>query len=103
MPSVSLLAAGVALSIIFATQTEKIARLYFVDLLGAALGAAIVIPALTLLTPPGVVFLAGLFFAIAGARLAREISGFWRNLSLVATVILLAGVILPNDVVLSFW
>ena len=91
------LAAGVALSIIFATHTEKIARLYFVDLLGAALGAAIVIPALTLLTPPGVVFLAGLFFAIAGARLAREISGFWRNLSLVATVILLAGVILPNS------
>jgi MFS family permease len=91
------LAAGVALSTIFATHTEKIARLYFVDLLGAALGAAIVIPALTLLTPPGVVFLAGLVFAVAGARLAREIPGLWRNLCLAATAVLLVGVILPNS------
>jgi len=46
------LAGGIALSIIFATQTERIGRLYFVDLLGAAVGCIIIIPAITWITPP---------------------------------------------------
>ncbi len=91
------LAAGVALAMIFATHTEKIARLYFVDLLGAALGAALVIPALTWITPPGVVFLSGLVLALAGARLAREISGIWSGLGAIAAAGLLVGVLSPGS------
>ena len=69
------LAAGIALSKIFAAHTERIGRLYFADLIGAALGAAIVIPLLSWITPPGTVFLSGFVFALAGARLAREVPG----------------------------
>jgi len=64
------LAAGVALAKIFASQTDRIGKLYAIDLLGAALGCAIVIPAITIISPPGSVFLAGLAFAFAGLPLA---------------------------------
>ncbi len=90
------LAAGVALSTIFAAHTERIGRLYFADLIGAALGAAIVIPAITWITPPGTVFLSGFVFALAGARLAREVPGPWPKIGAVAAVVLLMGVLAPG-------
>lgn len=90
------LAAGIALSTIFAAHTERIGRLYFADLIGAALGAAIVIPALTWITPPGTVFLAGFVFALAGARLAREVDGPWGKLAAASAVVLLLGVLAPG-------
>jgi len=90
------LSAGIALSSIFAAHTERIGRLYFADLLGAALGAALVIPALTWLTPPGTVFLAGLVFALAGARLAGEIGGPWAKTAAASAVVLLIGVLVPG-------
>jgi len=62
--------AGLALATIFATQTERINRLYFADLLGAGLGCALSIPLITTISPPGCVMVAGLAFAVAGARLA---------------------------------
>jgi len=64
------LAGGLALATIFSTQTARINRLYFADLLGAGLGCAACIPLMTLISPPGCVMLAGLLFALAGARLA---------------------------------
>jgi spermidine synthase len=67
---VPFLAGGIALAKIFASQTERIGRLYAIDLLGAALGCAIVIPAISTISPPGTVFLAGLAFAFAGLPLA---------------------------------
>jgi spermidine synthase len=71
---VPFLCAGVALSIIFATQTQQISRLYFADLLGAAIGCAAVIPLLTWVTPPGTVLLSGAIFAAAGMRVAANTS-----------------------------
>ena len=90
------LAAGIALSTIFAAHTERIGRLYFADLIGAALGAAIVIPALSWITPPGTVFLAGFVFALAGARLMPEVPGPWGKMGAAAAVVLLIGVLAPS-------
>lgn len=93
---VPFLSAGIALAKIFASQTERISRLYAVDLLGAALGCAIVIPAITIISPPGSVFLAGLAFALAGLPLAL---GAGRPATIPATIIalgLLAGVLFPG-------
>jgi hypothetical protein len=67
---VPFLAGGIALAKIFASQTERIGRLYAIDLPGAALGCAIVIPAITFISPPGTIFLSGLAFALAGLPLA---------------------------------
>lgn len=71
-------AAGVALATVFATKTERIGRLYFADLVGAAVGCVLIIPALIWFTPPGVVLLAGFLFAIAGIGLAREAGPRWQ-------------------------
>ena len=71
-------AAGVALAIVFATKTERIGRLYFADLVGAAVGCVLIIPALVWLTAPGVVLLSGFLFAIAGIGLAREAGPRWQ-------------------------
>ncbi|MFP6663982.1 MAG: hypothetical protein VCC00_07290 [Deltaproteobacteria bacterium] len=71
-------AAGVALATIFATNTERIGRLYFADLVGAALGCVFIIPALVWFTPPGVVLLAGFLFSIAGIGLAKEAGVKWQ-------------------------
>jgi hypothetical protein len=90
------LAGGIALSIIFATQTERIGRLYFVDLLGAAVGCIIIIPAITWITPPGAVLLAGLAFALAGIRLAREAGPRWFQASAALAVLALVGAAFPG-------
>ena len=62
--------AGLALATIFATQTERINRLYFADLLGAGIGCAVCIPLIAAISPPGCVMAAGFVFAAAGLRLA---------------------------------
>src|SRR5437867_761797 len=61
---------GLALATIFATQTERINRLYFADLLGAGIGCAVCIPLIAAISPPGCVMAAGFVFAAAGLRLA---------------------------------
>jgi spermidine synthase len=93
---VPFLAAGIALAKIFASQTERIGRLYAVDLLGAALGCAIVIPAISTITPPGSVFLAGCAFAVAGLPLARRAGGAALAPVAGAALALLVGVLFPG-------
>lgn len=90
------LAAGVALAKIFASQTERIGRLYAVDLLGAALGCAIVIPAISTISPPGAVFLAGLAFAFAGLPLALRSGRAALVPVALAAVGLALGVVFPR-------
>jgi hypothetical protein len=94
---VPFLAGGLALATIFSTQTERINRLYFADLLGAGLGCAICVPLMTVISPPGCVMLAGAFFALGGLRLAAVES---RNLLLVplggVLLALLGGAVAPS-------
>ena len=63
-------AAGLAIAGIFTTRPEAFHRLYFADLLGAGLACAVVIPAISWLSPPGSVLLGGLVMTAAGVRLA---------------------------------
>ncbi len=93
---VPFLAAGIALSTIFATRTEDISRLYGADLVGAAVGAALVIPLLTSITPPGTVFLAGAAFALAGILLAKTLEPRWRSAATASLVLCLVAVAFPT-------
>ena len=61
-------AAGLAVATVFSTQTQRINRLYFADLLGAGLGCAVSVPLMRALSPPGCIQLAGLFFSLAAVR-----------------------------------
>ena len=90
------LAAGIALAVIFSGDTEDIARLYSVDLLGAALACILVIPALTWLTPPGTILLGGVALATAGLRSAPKLSPLARPALGVLMAVLLLGVVFPS-------
>jgi len=90
------LAAGLAISAIFAANAEGINRLYFFDLLGAGIGCAISVPLMAMISPPGCVVLAGVIFAVAGLPLAvREARSLVVPLVVVAAV-LLPGVVFPD-------
>ena len=65
------LAVGLAVSTILATNTDRVHRLYFYDLIGAGLGCAMAVPVLLVFTPPGAIMLTGLVFAVAGLPAAR--------------------------------
>jgi len=69
-------AIGMTLAALFSAAGPALAMLYAVDLIGAAAGCALAIPAMNLLTPPGTVMAAAAAFALAacvtpGARPAR--------------------------------
>ena len=86
-------AAGLALARIFSTAGDRINRLYFTDLVGAAVGCAICIPLIGTIWPPGCVMAAGLLFTLAGVRLAAT-----RSLVVLAPLALglLAGAAFPS-------
>ena len=63
---------GVVIAAVFAAHPARIHRLYFADLLGAAIGCSLVVPLLKWLTPPGTVVLCGLLFAMASLPLAAR-------------------------------
>jgi len=99
---VPFLAAGTALATIFSSQTEDIGKLYFSDLIGAALGCAIVIPAITWVTPPGTVFLSGLAFTLASVPLARDAGRSWSTTAMALAAVFVVAVLgagrLPDPV-----
>lgn len=90
------LCAGLGLAAIFATQTERIGRLYFADLVGAALGAAIVIPLLTWVTPPGVVFGCAVLFSLVSVLAADGATPFARQCAGGAAVLFSLGFVFPG-------
>lgn len=61
---------GVMITRMFAAHPERIARLYFADLAGAALGCAVIIPLIWTATPPGCVMTSAALFALGGLRCA---------------------------------
>jgi hypothetical protein len=90
------LAAGIALATIFARHTDEIGRLYFIDLIGAAFGCILIIPAISLITPPGIVYLSGACFALAGLRAASARGPGWVAAVGVLALALSAGVVAPS-------
>jgi hypothetical protein len=92
---VPFLGIGIALALIFSVGRAAIARLYFADLLGAALAAAICVPLLRALTAPGTIMLGGVLLALAGLRAA---AGSGRAVAALggAALIAAAGALAPR-------
>ncbi len=59
--------AGTVLSLVIAGTIERVNRVYFADLLGAAAGCLLLIPSLDYLGGPNTVILAGALYAASGA------------------------------------
>ena len=66
-------AVGVLLATLFGRGAEQIGRLYFVDLIGAALACAIVVWLLGRIGPPATILLSGLVLAAMGLRCALNV------------------------------
>lgn len=60
--------AGIVVSTVLSTRSEQVHRLYFADLMGAALGCALCVPLMVLITPPGTVVLGGCLMAAVGLK-----------------------------------
>lgn len=59
-------ALGVIIAVVLGRARERVGRLYFADLTGAALGCLLAIPLMTRLSPPAVVMVSALVFAVVG-------------------------------------
>jgi MFS family permease len=70
--------AGAMVSLVIAETIERVDRVYFFDLIGAAGGCLLLVPLLGMLTGPDTVLSAGVLYAVAGAvwfTLARASRG----------------------------
>jgi hypothetical protein len=84
-------AAGAVISLVIASAIERVNRVYFADLLGAAAGCLLLIPLLDLLGGPNTVLAAALIYSASGA-IWFSLSGAakWRNAALAFSAAILA-------------
>src|SRR4051794_11508560 len=90
---VSFLPAGVILSTLFGRRPEGIGRLYFADLLGAAIACAIAVPLMASAGPPSTIMLSALLLVIASLRIAARRRAVWPLIGGVLAVALAIGVL----------
>jgi len=87
---------GIVLSLIIAETIERVDRVYFFDLLGAAAGCLLVIPFLNLMGGPGAILGAAVLLA-AAAAVWFGLAGAWAGRALATTVALaLVGLLVAN-------
>jgi hypothetical protein len=88
-------AAGTAISLVIAETIERVHRVYFADLLGAAAGCLLLIPLLDTLGGPNTVLTAALLYAVAAEIWFRQSNcPKWRagTLALAGALLVLVGV-----------
>jgi hypothetical protein len=66
----SFLSVGVVVATLFSRRADQIGRLYFADLIGAGLAAAVVVALISWIGPPATIILAGLVLAVTGLGIA---------------------------------
>lgn len=95
------LAVGVMVATLLGRDAEGIPRLYFADLLGAALGCAVVVWLIARLGPPRVIMLAAVLLASVAAGLWWRRGGVWRigtvalSMALLGLLVAVEGVLVP--------
>jgi hypothetical protein len=92
----SFLAVGVVVATLFSRRSDQIGRLYFADLIGAGLAAAVVVALISWIGPPATIILAGLVLAVTGLSIAlRGGVGMPAIVAILLTVVLAALVVRP--------
>jgi len=87
---------GLVLAIVFTHFSDRIAKLYFWDLIGAALGATLVVPALYVFNGPALIPAIALVLAAAGAAYAMRRRRRAAVASLVSCLVFLTLLTLPE-------
>lgn len=85
---------GIVLSTILSRDPEHAGALYGLDLAGAATGAAVAVPLVSVFSPPRTVLIAALFLAFSGLRAAR---GFRPLLGASATLVVALAVLVGGS------
>lgn len=87
---------GVIVAVLLGRAGPRVGRMYFADLAGAGLGALLAVPLIVLLTPPSVIALSALIFAVVGVWSApRRQTAL--TLAGVALSVVLALVVVDGD------
>ena len=92
----SFVAIGIMIATLFGRRSDRIGRLYFADLAGAALACLVVVSLVATIGPPSVVCLAGVLLAVVGLRQAWGASKAALGIGAVILVVLAAGVVAPS-------
>src|SRR2546423_511038 len=85
------IAFGVIVSVLLGRAGDGVGRMYFSDLVGAALGCLLAIPLITRLGPPRVIMFAALIFAVVGLAYSTPRSLLF-GLASVSAIVLLVTV-----------
>lgn len=97
---VTFLCVGIVVSTILGRSGDDISRVYFGDLVGAALGCLVAIPVIVTLSPPAVVMLSALVFALAALSTADSLrtpaSALGSALVVVLAVVIAAHSSIPD-------
>lgn len=89
---VSFVALGIIIAVVLGRARERVGRLYFADLTGAALGCLLAIPLMARLSPPAAVMISALTFAVVGLLSLPRRSSLFAG-GAVVSLLLLGGVI----------
>ncbi len=92
----SFVPAGIILSSLFGRRSDRIGRLYFVDLVGAGVACAIVVTLISTIGPPAAIFLGGLLMAAVAMRLAIRLRSPFVSVTAVLLILLAIGVVSPG-------
>ncbi len=90
--AVPFLFGGLVVSLILSHRPAQANRLYFADLMGAALGCVALIPATNWLGAPSAILLAAAIASLAGVVLLPPRAARWRPIAMLVTGCLLAGI-----------
>ncbi len=92
----SFIVPGVVIATLFSRRPERVGRLYFADLVGAGLAAALVVSFISTIGPPATIFLAALVMAVGGLHTAARIRSPVVLVAAALAVLAAIGVVLPN-------
>ncbi len=96
MMFLSFLPAGVILSTLFSRRPERMARLYFADLVGAAIAAALAVPLMATAGPPATIMLSALLLVVAAVRIVVRRRGLWMAIVAILGIVLAIGTVVPS-------
>lgn len=92
----SFVSVGVMIATLFGRRSHDIGRLYFADLVGAAMACGIVVFLAGSIGPPAIIFLAGAILAAAGIRLALRMSSRALVVAVPLALLLAVGAAFPS-------
>jgi hypothetical protein len=92
----SFIVPGVVIATLFSRRPERVGRLYFADLIGAGVAAALVVLFISTIGPPATIFLAALVMAVGGLHTAARLRSPLALVAVALAALAALAVVLPT-------